>query len=133
MNKCTIIGRLTRDPEVRTVKDGITVCTFTVAVNRRHGAQAGKEEADFFRVTAWRGLGELCGKFLMKGRQACVIGAVSVSAYSGKDGQIKANLELTADEVEFLGSATAEAAPAEKRDAQTGFVQVDDEKLPWEV
>ena len=130
MNKCTIIGRLTRDPEVRTVKDGITVCTFTVAVNRRHGAQAGKEEADFFRVTAWRGLGELCGKFLMKGRQVGVVGAVSVSAYSGKDGQIKANLELTADEVEFLASTSTEAAPAEKRDAQTGFVQVDDE-LPF--
>lgn len=132
MNKCMIIGNLTRDPELRTVKDNVAVCTFTVAVNRRHGAQAGKEEADFFRVTAWRGLAELCGKYLQKGRKVSVIGAVSVSAYTTQNGETRANLELTADEVEFLSSSTQEAKPEEKRDAQTGFVQVYDEKLPWE-
>ena len=133
MNKCFVTGNITRDPELRTVKDNIAVCTFTVAVNRRHGAQAGKEEADFFRVTAWRGLAELCGKYLQKGRKVSVVGPVSVSAYTTKEGETRANLELTAEEVEFLSSANAEAAPVEKRDKQTGFVQVDDdEKLPWE-
>lgn len=112
------------------MKDNVAVCTFTVAVNRRHGAQAGKEETDFFRVTTWRGLAELCGKYLMKGRKVAVTGSVSCSAFTGRDGQIKASLEVNGDEVEFLSSANAE--PAEKRDKETGFVQVDDEKLPWE-
>lgn len=131
MNKLTIIGNICNDPQIRTVKDNVSVCTFTVAVNRRHGAQAGKEETDFFRVTTWRGLAELCGKYLMKGRKVAVTGSVSCSAFTGRDGQIKASLEVNGDDVEFLSSANAE--PAEKRDKETGFVQVDDEKLPWEV
>ena len=63
MNKLTIIGNLARDPELRTVRDGISVCDFTVAVNRRGSRQNtanGQSDADFFRVTAWRQLGELC-------------------------------------------------------------------------
>ena len=71
MNKLTIIGNLARDPELRTVRDGISVCDFTVAVNRRGSRQNtanGQSDADFFRVTAWRQLGELCAKYLAKGR-----------------------------------------------------------------
>ena len=65
MNKLTIIGNLTRDPELRTTSSGIQVCSFTVAVNRRRSSNAdsGQPEADFFRVTAWRQLGEICSKY----------------------------------------------------------------------
>ena len=101
MNKLTIIGNLVRDPELRTTSQGISVCTFTVAVNRRN-TREGQPEADFFRVTAWRQMGENCGKYLAKGRKVCVIGSVSVSTYTGNDGSTKANLEVTADDVEFL-------------------------------
>lgn len=101
MNKLTIIGNLVRDPELRTTSQGISVCTFTVAVNRRN-AKEGQPEADFFRVTAWRQMGENCGKYLAKGRKVCVVGSVSVSTYTGNDGATKANLEVTADDVEFL-------------------------------
>lgn len=80
---------------------GISVCTFTVAVNRRN-AREGQPEADFFRVTAWRQLGENCAKYLAKGRKVCVVGSVSVSTYTGNDGSTKANLEVTAEDVEFL-------------------------------
>ena len=76
MNKLTIIGNLARDPELRTVRDGISVCDFTVAVNRRGSRQNtanGQSDADFFRVTAWRQLGELCAKYLAKGRKVCVV------------------------------------------------------------
>ncbi|HIU18936.1 MAG TPA: single-stranded DNA-binding protein, partial [Candidatus Limiplasma stercoravium] len=63
MNKLTIIGNLTRDPELRTTSTGVNVCSFTVAVNRRRSAQGGNQpEADFFRVSAWRQLGENCAK-----------------------------------------------------------------------
>ncbi len=66
MNKLTIIGNLTRDPEMRTTSTGINVTTFTVAVNRRgrRDEQSGQPEADFFRVSAWRALGENCAQFL---------------------------------------------------------------------
>ena len=106
MNKLTIIGNLTRDPELRTTSTGVNVCDFTVAVNRRQrrDAQNGQPEADFFRVSAWRERGELCAKYLAKGRKVCVIGPVSVRTYTGSDGTTRASLEVTADEVEFLSS-----------------------------
>lgn len=101
MNKLTIIGNLTKDPESRTTASGLSVCTFTVAVNKKR-QQEGQQDADFFRVTAWRQLGENCGKYLSKGRKVCVIGPVSISTYKGQDGQTRASLEVTAEDVEFL-------------------------------
>lgn len=134
MNKVFIVGNLTRDPELRTVRDGIAVCSFTVAVNRRNrGAEAGQPDADYFRVTTWRGLAENCGRYLAKGRKVAVTGAVSVSTYTANDGSTRASLDVTADDVEFLTpkEAAAEAPKnAVKTDVQTGFVQVDDD-LPF--
>lgn len=101
MNKLTIIGNLTRDPELRTVGSGISVCDFTVAVNRRRTGE-GQQEADFFRVTAWRQLGETCAKYLAKGRKVCVVGPVSVRTYQTQQGETRAQLEVTADDIEFL-------------------------------
>ena len=134
MNKVFIVGNLTRDPELRTVRDGIAVCSFTVAVNRRnHGAEAGQPEADFFRVTAWRGLGENCNRFLAKGKKVSVVGPVSVSTYTAQDGTTRATLEVRADDVEFLTpKSEANGVVAQPRvDAQTGFVQVEDDELPF--
>lgn len=110
MNKSMIIGNLTRDPELRSTQEGIPVCNFTVAVNRR--TRAGGQEADYFRVTAWRALGENCAKYLSKGRKVCVSGPVSARAYTGSDGIVRATLELTAEDVEFL-SARREASASE--------------------
>ena len=134
MNKVFLIGNLTRDPESRTTQSGIRLCTFTVAVNRRHTAQAGQPEADYFRVTAWRQLGDICAKHLAKGRKVGVTGTVSASAYNAKDGTARANLEVRADDVEFLDpkSETATAAPQTPKTApQTGYVQVEDTDLPF--
>lgn len=99
MNKCCVIGNLTRDPELRTTGNGVNVCNFTVAVNRHRGEQ---EATDYFRVTAWRQLGENCAQYLAKGRKVAVIGVVTARAYTGSDGVVYATMELTADEVEFL-------------------------------
>lgn len=150
MNKVFLIGNLTRDPELRTTPSGVSVCSFTIAVNRRraNNAEAGQPEADFFRVTAWRQLGEICAKYLAKGRKVSVVGSVSVSTYQGNDGQTRASLEVTADDVEFLtpksegGEASAYApasAPAPQANKAAygsapqggGFVQVDEEELPF--
>lgn len=148
MNKVFLIGNLTRDPEMRSTQSGIPVCSFNIAVNRRRAsnAEAGQQEVDFFRITAWRQLGENCSRYLAKGRKVSVVGTVSASAYVGNDGQARANLEVTADEVEFLtprgeaGEAPAPVPAMSPSVAQAygvqpqqtgGFVQVDDEELPF--
>ena len=141
MNKVFIVGNLTRDPELRSTRDGISVCTFTVAVNRRvRNAEAGQPEADFFRVTAWRQLGEICAKYLAKGRKVSVTGTVSASAYTAQDGSARASLEVTADDVEFLTprgevgdmpAAPRAQAPAPAAPQSNGFVQLDDDELPF--
>ena len=98
MNSLTIIGNLTADPEHRTTQAGKEVTTFTVAVNRR-----GQDNAvDYFRVSAWGELGNNCNRYLTKGRKVAVCGPVSVSAYNGKDGKAHGNLEVMAQNVEFL-------------------------------
>lgn len=155
MNKLTIIGNLTRDPELRSVngRDGaVSVCDFTVAVNRRQSAQqrqnGQQQEADFFRVTAWRGLGENASKYLAKGRKVAVVGSVSVSTYTGNDGVTRANLEVQAEDIEFLtprnetstasGGYAAPAAPAPApapvpapAPHQMGFTEVETDELPF--
>ena len=125
MNKCTIIGRLTKDPEQRSTQTGMTVANFTVAVDRRR-KNSQEKEADFFRVTAWDKLGENCIRYLAKGRKVAVVGPVSVGVYTTQDGKTRANLEIVAQEVEFLSSKNEE----QKTDADSGFQQVDEE-LPF--
>lgn len=131
MNKLTIIGNLTRDPELRTTATGLNVCTFTVAVNKRK-TQGKDDEPDFFRVTAWRERGETCAKYLRKGKKVCVIGAVGVNTYTAADGTTRANLEVTADEVEFLSPRETSIPPEVPADQQTGFQQVElGDELPF--
>lgn len=128
MNKLTIIGRLTRDPELRTTTTGVNVCTFSVAVNRKI-RRDNEPEADFFEVTAWRERGENCAKYLSKGRKVCVIGAVSVGTYTANDGTTRAKLKVNADEVEFLSPKDAQ-----KVDQGSGFQNVTesiDDELPF--
>lgn len=129
MNRITIIGNLTRTPELRTTQSGKNVCTFTVAVNRRGG-----DQADYFRVSAWSALGENCQKYLDKGSKVAVIGSVSVSTYTANNGENRANLEVIASEVEFLNSKTEGAQTAAKLAAQpanNGYQVITDEDLPF--
>lgn len=125
MNKLYIIGNLTNDPELRTTTAGVNVCSFTVAVNRRKKVE-GQPEADFFRVSAWREKGENCAKFLSKGKKVCVIGPVAVRTYTGNDGNTRAQMEVTADEVEFLSPAGEV-----KKDQASGYEQVETDELPF--
>lgn len=137
MNKIIIIGNLTRDPELRTVGSGISVCDFTVAVNRRKKDDNGQQEADFFRVTAWRQLGENCSRFLSKGRKVCVVGAVSARTYEAKDGTTKVSLEVNAEDVEFLSPRDEHEESYQRQERQAiqdenkGFQVVEDNDLPF--
>ena len=135
MNSLTIIGNLTKDPELRTTTSGINVCSFTVAVNRRRQQQEGQPEADFFRVTAWRERGETCAKFLQKGKKVCVIGPVSVSVFTGNDGKPRAQMEITADDIEFCSPRISDGPVPEepKRDQQTGYQQIPEDELDDEL
>ena len=128
MNKLAIIGSLGRDPELRSTPNGIPVCTFSVGVTRRKGNE--EPQTDWFKVTAWRQLGENCNRYLAKGKKVFVSGPVSVSTYTAKDGSTKASLEVTAEDVEFLSPAGTGAENATV-DAQAGFVKVEDEILPF--
>lgn len=134
MNKLTIIGNLVREPELRTTTSGINVCEMTVAVNRRKTANNQKPEADFFRVSVWRGLGESCAKYLRKGSKICAVGPVSVRTYQTNAGETRAVMEVTAEDVEFLSSKTnreepnADTPPA---DRQAGFTAVETDELPF--
>ena len=136
MNKLIIIGNLTKDPELRTTVSGVNVCDFTVAVNRKKKIE-GQPEADFFRVSAWRQLGESCAKFLFKGRKVCVVGPVSVRTYQAQDGTTRASLEVTAEDVEFLspsgqgGAEQSAPAQAPAADTNAGFTAVETDELPF--
>jgi len=107
MNKWIGIGNLTRDPETRTVSSGSTVCSFTIAVNRKVKRE-GQPDADFFRISAWNKLGDVCQRYLAKGRKVCVVGSVSVSSYDGKDGVMRFSLDVMAEDVEFLSPKSDE-------------------------
>jgi len=98
MNNANIIGRLTRDPELRQTPNGISVCTFSIAVTRKHN----RDEADFIPVVVWREAAENANKYLKKGDQAAVSGNLRTRDYEGNDGKRRFVMELVADNVEYL-------------------------------
>ena len=133
MNKAFIIGNLCSDPQSRTTQSGKQVCSFTVAVNRPRHAE-GQPDVDFFRINAWNALADNCARYLTKGKKVCVVGPVSVSTYTTQNGETRASMDVKADEVEFLtpaDKAQQNAPQPQKTDRQSGFVQVDEEPLPF--
>ena len=124
MNQITIIGNLTKNPELRSTQDGTPVCGFTVAVNRpksKSDREANRDPgADFFNVSAWRGLGEVVAKYTQKGSKVAVTGRISLRTWE-KDGKHGASLEVTAEDVEFLSSKQTPV------DSLTGYEVVEDE------
>ena len=122
MNKLCITGNLTRDPELRVTVDGTPVCSFTVAENRKVN---GKELTTFFKVSAWRGLADLCNRYLAKGKKVLVTGPVTMSTYFDSKGVPRSSLDVRADEVEFLFAKTIEPA------ADEGFEDLTDDDIPF--
>ena len=141
MNKIHIIGNVTRDPEVKQTGSGVAICNFSVAVNRRFkNPQTGQTETDFFSVTAFRQLAELCGKYLAKGRKVAVVGSMQSRSYEAQDGSKRTVWDLVADEVEFLSTGEKNAensheeamkSAKEKVEAVFTMIDVDDSELPF--
>ena len=139
MNKITLIGYLTRDPELSQLPSGVSVCKFAIAVNRNFTNANGERETDFFNITAWRGLGENCAKYLAKGRKVCVVGSVQIRNYEDKDGNRRTAVDVVAEDIEFLSSRNDDApatgatsAPRQSAKKQVSeLTPVDNEDLPF--
>jgi single-strand DNA-binding protein len=101
LNKVVLIGRLTKNPDLRHTQSGIAVARFTLAVDRGFKNQDGEKQADFIPITVWRGQAENCAKYLQKGRLVAVAGRIQTGSYD-KDGQRVYTTDVVADEVRFL-------------------------------
>ena len=97
MNNVTLLGRLTKDPDMRYTTGGTSVCTFTLAVDRFK-----KDEADFINIVTWNKTADLCEKYLAKGRLVALVGRIQTRNYEGTDGKKVYVTEVVADQVKFL-------------------------------
>lgn len=120
LNRITIIGRLTRDPEQKITGSGTAVTTFTLAVDRDFKQADGTKETDFIPIVTWRGLAETCGKFLHKGNLCAVSGRLQIRSYKDKDDNKRTIAEVVADTAQFLTpksesrQASAEPIPTQE-------------------
>ena len=101
MNKCFLIGRLTRDPELRTSGQGVSVCTFSLAVDRPYKSADGARQTDFFNIVVWRQQAENCARYLHKGDMVTISGDLSLTEYSDRNGQPQCSLEVDVSDVAF--------------------------------
>ena len=102
MNKVFLIGRLTKDPELRYTSSNVAVATFSVAVNRNFTNQAGEREADFINIVVWRKQAENCKNYLNQGSQVAIDGRIQTRNYDDQNGQKRYVTEVVADNVQFL-------------------------------
>jgi single-strand DNA-binding protein len=105
INRVNLIGRLTRDPELRTTGNGISVTNFTIAVNRQYKNQNGEREADFISIVAWQKLAELVCNYMTKGRLVAVEGRIQTRNYENERGERVYITEVVAESVQFLDRA----------------------------
>ena len=144
LNHITIMGRLTRDPELRRTGSGIAVASFTVAVDRDFGGRDGGErETDFIDCVAWRQTGEFVSKYFTKGRMAVVSGRLQIRSWTDKDGNKRRTAEVVADNVYFgdsrrdgdsapaAGSFGGYSAPASAPASDFAMLEDDDAQLPF--
>ena len=103
LNKVILCGRLTADPELKTTPSGVSVTSFTVAVNRRFGGKESEQpQADFFNVTAWRQTAEFITKYFRKASSICIVGSIQTRSWTDQQGQKRFATEIVADEAYFV-------------------------------
>lgn len=144
LNHIVLMGRLTRDPELRRTGSGVAVASFTIACDRDFG-QNGQKETDFIDVTAWRNTAEFVEKYFSKGRMAVVSGRLQIRSWTDKDGNKRKTAEVVADSVYFGDSKsdsasggnygtpemTSYAAPVTTQDSDFAMLEDDDSQLPF--
>lgn len=114
LNRAQIIGNLTRDPELRTIPSGTSVCSFGVATNRAFTDAQGQkqEQVEFHNIVAWAKLAEICGQYLAKGRRVFIEGRLQTREWTGQDGIKRRSTEIVAEDMIMLDRAPGGAAPA---------------------
>jgi len=143
LNHIAIMGRLTRDPELRSTNSGTAVATFTLAVDRDYKGSDGEKQTDFIECVAWRSTAEFISKYFSKGRMAVVVGALHSRKWQDKQGNNRTTWEVKVDNIYFGeskresdGSAQYQStpgnpAPASQPSAYDGFEEIEDEDLPF--
>lgn len=144
MNKVFLVGNLAADPELRSTGSGISVCSFRIGVSRRFKDASGETQTDWINIVAWRQLGELCAKYLAKGRKVAIAGSLQSRNYEDKMGNKRVAYEVVADDVEFLtpkgeggspspsrNSDFSPDAPFSDNDDISGFSEMEDSALPF--
>jgi single-strand DNA-binding protein len=127
LSKVILIGNVGADPEMRYTPSGKAVTSFRMATSRRYTTSGGetKEETDWFRISVWGKQAEVCNQYVTKGRQVYVEGRLHARSWEGQDGQSRTSLEVTANQVVFLGKPAGAAALPEEG-------EIEAESLPWE-
>jgi single-strand DNA-binding protein len=121
LNRVILIGRLTKDPELRYTPSGVAVAQFTLAVDRPFSRDQGERETDFIPIVTWRQLAETCANYLRKGRLAAVEGRIQVRNYENNEGRRVYVTEVIADNVRFLESPNRDNSGGTGRDEYAGF------------
>lgn len=126
MNKVILMGRLTKDPELRTTPQGLSVCSFSMAVNRRF-AKEGQQNADFINCTAWRNTAEFIAKYFSKGNMISVVGSIQSRSWEDTNGKKQYATDVVVEEAYFTGSKeNTSSSPSAMPTGFEGFTQVDD-------
>lgn len=139
MNKVILIGNLTKDPELSTTTNGVSLCKFTLAVPRKYTGANGERTADFLQIIVWRGTADNCYKYLKKGSKAAVTGSIQTRVYDTPEGNRRYMSEIVADDVEFISTKNA---GGDDYDGETEgekpttsvvnkFEPIDDDNLPF--
>jgi single-strand DNA-binding protein len=132
LNRIVLIGRLTKDPELRYTQSGIPVSSFTLAVDRSFKNAQGERETDFINIVVWRQQAENCAQYLSKGKLAAVDGSLQLRSYTGNDGIKRTVAEVIADTVRFLspkegGSSYTPSAPP--KEAAVPYINEHEEEM----
>ncbi|MBQ1847144.1 MAG: single-stranded DNA-binding protein [Clostridia bacterium] len=144
-NKVILGGRLTADPELKKTQNGdISVCSFTIAVNRRFSRANEQPQADFINCVAWRQQAELLAKYFRKGSSVCVVGSIQTRSWTDNQGAKRYATEVIVDEIQFVDSKSDGSAREFSPDSvpqapaystldagETKFEEVDDDDLPF--
>lgn len=138
LNRVVLIGRLTRDPELRYTPSGVATCTFTLAVERNYSNSKGEREADFIPIVTWRNIAETCSNYLRKGLLVAVEGRIQVRHYENNEGRRVYVTEVIAENVRFLEYANKRETQTDAQDqsgdpfANSGEpIDISDEDLPF--
>ena len=125
MNKIYLIGNITNDIKTGATASGINYCKFSIAVNRRGNKNDTENSADFFNITAWRQLADICANNLTKGKKVAVVGSIQVRTYQAQDGTTRASADVTAEDVDFLSPKDQTSAQGNGDASNAGLLEVE--------